>query len=158
MPLLSTEVRAAANETKEVSADVEPKSEVATEAINEIKQASTTTATDEKVSLPTKPVKKRKSASFFSCFGNKKSKASTEQQGQPIVEQAKQTSTDLTIPSPAAEPAEEKPKLDYAILPDGKRIYIDAFRDRPGLDMSYQPNDFDTRFTMPIVRIDKNPK
>ncbi|CAF1545270.1 unnamed protein product, partial [Adineta steineri] len=46
----------------------------------------------------------------------------------------------------------ERTTTDYSILPDGKRIYIDAFRDRPGLDMSYKPNDFETRFVLPITK------
>lgn len=43
--------------------------------------------------------------------------------------------------------------VNYGILPDGRRIYIDSFRDRPGMDMSYQPADFDQRFVLPQVRI-----
>jgi hypothetical protein len=107
--------------------------------------------TKEEQPTTTKPVhiKKRKSAGLFSCFRNKKAKASTEQRGPPTV----------TPPSVAATTVhttnsiQEKPTIDYAILPDGKRIYIDTFRDRPGLDMSYKPNDFDTRFVLPVVRI-----
>lgn len=97
-------------------------------------------------------IKKRKSTGLLSCFGNKKTKASTEQRGQPTVSSATVAVQPQTTVSQTATSIREKPAVDYAILPDGKRIYIDSFRDRPGLDMSYTPNDFDNRFVLPVVR------
>ncbi len=100
---------------------------------------------------PTVHLKKRKSSghgSLLSCFRSKKSKAGTEQQGQPTI-----VISPSNIPQKTTKSVEEKPTIDYSILPDGKRIYIDVFRDRPGLDMSYKPNDFENRFVLPIVRI-----
>ena len=93
-------------------------------------------------------LKKRKSPGVFSCFGNKKAKAS---KGQPTI--AASSANSSTIAQQTTTPIEEKPAIDYAILSDGKRVYIDAFRDRPGLDMSYKPDDFDNRFVLPTVRI-----
>ena len=97
-------------------------------------------------------VKKRKSTGLFSCFGNKKAKASTEQHGQSTV-----TSPSAIVITGAhplqTDSVPEKPTVDYAILPDGKRIYIDNFRERAGLDMSYKPDDFDNRFVLATVRI-----
>lgn len=93
-------------------------------------------------------LKKRKSPGVFSCFGNKKAKAS---KGQPTI--AASSANSPTIAQQTTTPIEEKPAIDYAILSDGKRVYIDAFRDRPGLDMSYKPDDFDNRFVLPPVRI-----
>ncbi len=104
---------------------------------------------------PTVHLKKRKSSghgSFLSCFRSKKSKAGTEQQGQPIVQSTTVISSS-NIPQKNAKSVEERPIIDYSILPDGKRIYIDVFRDRPGLDMSYKPNDFENRYVLPTVRI-----
>jgi hypothetical protein len=100
-------------------------------------------------------IKKRKSTGLCSCFGNKKAKASTEQRGQPIVVTAPSTAVtnQAAVTNQTTTSIQEKPTVDYAILSDGKRTYIDAFRDRPGLDMSYKPNDFDTRFILPAVRI-----
>lgn len=100
---------------------------------------------------PTVFIKKRKSdgsGGLLSCFKSKKPKPGTEQQGQPTV-----LTTQTSVQQQTTKPIEEKPMIDYSILPDGKRIYIDAFRDRPGLDMSYQPNDFENRFVLPVVRI-----
>lgn len=106
-------------------------------------------------------IKKRKTTSggnLFSCFKSKKVKAANEQQGLPTIaaeeknlvtttkEEEKLTTTNIGI-------VQEKPSIDYAMTLDGKRIYIDAFRDRPGMDMSYRPNDFDERFVLPSVRI-----
>jgi hypothetical protein len=98
-------------------------------------------------------IKKRKSTGFLSCFGNKKAKASKEQQGQPTITPSTVVINPQTTVLQTTNSIEEKPTIDYTILPDGKRFYIDAFRDRPGLDMSYKPNDFDTRFFLPVVRI-----
>jgi hypothetical protein len=98
-------------------------------------------------------VKKRKSGGLFSCFGNKKAKASTEQQGPSTVAPPSTSATAQTTVSQTTKSVQEKPSIDYAILPDGKRIYIDSYRERPGLDMSYKPNEFDTRFVLPVVRI-----
>ncbi len=98
-------------------------------------------------------IKKRKSTGLFSCFGNKKAKASTEQRGQPTVIPS---SVGLTTVQTTIS-IQEKPTIDYAILLDGKRVYIDTFRDRPGLDMAYKPNDFDNRFVLPVVRIYQKP-
>ncbi len=99
-------------------------------------------------------VKKRKSTGLFSCFRNKKAKASTEQRGQPTITPPPSVDvTNQTIVVQTTNSLQEKPTVDYAILPDGKRIYIDVFRERADLDMSYKPNDFDTRFVVPIVRI-----
>lgn len=111
--------------------------------------------TVKKEDRPSTPVyiKKRKSTGLFSCFGNKKAKASTEQHGKPIVTTSPAVVTSQTTVVQTQSSIQEKPIVDYAILPDGKRIYIDAFRERPGLDMSYKPNDFDSRFVLPIVRI-----
>jgi len=97
-------------------------------------------------------VKKRKSSTsggLLSCFKSKKPKPGTEQQGQPTV---LATETNV-LQEQITKSIEEKPVIDYSILPDGKRIYIDAFRDRPGLDMSYRPNNFENRYILPIVRI-----
>lgn len=101
---------------------------------------------------PATPVylKKRKSTGFFSCFGNKKAKAS---KGQPTITPSSVDINPQTTVLQTTNSIQEKPAIDYAILPDGKRMYIDAFRDRPGVDMSYKPNDFDTRFILPVVRI-----
>ncbi|CAF3536047.1 unnamed protein product [Rotaria sordida] len=93
-------------------------------------------------------IKKRKSTGRFSCFGNKKAKASLEQQNQPIIT----SSITLDNNQQINIPFQEKPTIDYTILPDGKRIYIDVFRDRPGLDMSYKPKDFDTQFVLPVTK------
>jgi hypothetical protein len=90
---------------------------------------------------------------LFSCFGNKKAKASTEQQGPSTVAPPSTSATAQTTVSQTTKSVQEKPSIDYAILPDGKRIYIDSYRERPGLDMSYKPNEFDTRFVLPVVRI-----
>ncbi|CAF1563755.1 unnamed protein product, partial [Adineta ricciae] len=82
----------------------------------------------------------------------KKPKAGTEQQGQSPVKPTILVS-EPSSPQEAMKSFDERTTTDYSILPDGKRIYIDAFRDRPGLDMSYKPNDFETRFVLPIVRL-----
>jgi len=105
----------------------------------------------DKTPPPSTPVyiKKRKSSSsggLLSCFKSKKPKPGTEQQGQPTTVLVTQTSVQQ-------KPIQEKPLIDYSVLPDGRRIYIDVFRDRPGLDMSYRPNDFENRFVLPVVRI-----
>jgi hypothetical protein len=104
---------------------------------------------------PSTPVyiKKRKATGLFSCFGNKKAKASTEQRGQPTLTPSSAGVTPQTTVMQTTSSIQEKPIINYAILPDGKRTYIDAFRDRPGLDMSYKPDDFDNRFVLPVVRI-----
>lgn len=93
-------------------------------------------------------MKKRKSTGVFSCFGKKKVKASIEETSQPIVK----TLTNIHNNQQVKSIIDEKPIIDYKILPDGKRIYIDVFHDRPGLDMTYRPTDFDTRFVLPVVR------
>ncbi|CAF1071080.1 unnamed protein product [Rotaria magnacalcarata] len=90
-------------------------------------------------------LKKRKSTGLFSCFGNKKAKASID---QPIILSSTTVDKDQQIKTSI----EEKPVVDYTVLPDGKRIYIDVFRNRPGLDMSYKPNDFDTQFVFPVTK------
>jgi hypothetical protein len=114
--------------------------------------AAAVVVSKEKTPPPTPvQVKKRKSSGtggLLSCFKSKKPKAGSEQQGQPTI-----LVSQPSIPQQIVKPIEEKPMIDYAILPDGKRIYIDAFQARPGLDMSYKPNDFDNRFVLPIVRI-----
>lgn len=95
-------------------------------------------------------VKKRKSTSsggLLSCFKSKKPKSGTEQQGQPTI-----VVTQAATTQESGKSTEDKPTVDYSILPDGRRIYIDAFRDRPGLNMSYRPDDFDNRFVLPTVR------
>ncbi len=109
----------------------------------------------DKTPPPSTPVyiKKRKSSGgssggLLSCFKSKKPKPGTEQQGQPTI-----VVTQTSIQQETKKSIEEKPLIDYSILPDGKRIYIDSFRDRPGLDMSYKPKDFENRFVLPIVRI-----
>ena len=99
-------------------------------------------------SIERKKRKSTSSASLLSCFKNKKPKAGTEQQGQPTV-----AVNEPVVTTTSSSSRQEKPMVDYAILPDGKRIYIDAFRERPGMDMSYKPNDFDERFILPTVRI-----
>ena len=108
------------------------------------------TAMDLSSKFKQEQIKKRKSTRIFSCFGNKKVKASTEQHGQTTLSNIdnnhiQQTTTTTTT-------TQEKPKVDHGILSDGKRIYIDIFRDRLGYDMSYKPNNFDTQFVVPIVR------
>ncbi|CAF3706455.1 unnamed protein product [Rotaria socialis] len=90
-------------------------------------------------------VKKRKSTGLFSCFGNKKAKSSID---QPIIMSSTTVDKDPQIKTSI----EEKSVVDYTVLPDGKRIYIDVFRNRPGLDMSYKPNDFDTQFVLPLTK------
>ena len=110
-------------------------------------EKSTATAVDAK--------KKRKSTGLFSCFSSKKSKASTEQQGRPIVTADSAAPGPVTHVSQTDDALRENPSIDYAVLPDGKRIYIDTFRDRPGVDMSYKPDDFDARFVLPVVRINQ---
>jgi hypothetical protein len=100
-------------------------------------------------------VKKRKSGGtggLLSCFKSKKPKVGTEQQGQPTIQPTVLVSQ-ASIPQQKTKPVETRPVVDYAVLPDGKRIYIDVFRDRPGLDMTYKPNDFKNRFVLPVVRI-----
>ncbi|CAF1620683.1 unnamed protein product [Adineta ricciae] len=97
-------------------------------------------------------IKKRKSTGLFSCFGNKKAKASTEQTGQSTIIAPPVVATTETNIVQTKSPIEERPVIDYTILPDGKRIYIDAFQDRPGLDMSYRPENFDTQFVLPITK------
>ncbi|CAF4484805.1 unnamed protein product [Rotaria sp. Silwood1] len=94
-------------------------------------------------------MKKRKSTGLLSCFGNKKAKASIEQHKQPIIK----PSITLDNNQQINIPIQEKSTIDYTILPDGKRIYIDVFRDRPGLDMSYKPKDFDTQFVLPVTKL-----
>jgi hypothetical protein len=94
-------------------------------------------------------MKKRKSVGtggLLSCFKSKKPKSETEQQGQPTVV-VSQTSTIQE----KRKSFEKKPMIDCSILPDGKRIYIDAFRDRPGMDMAYKPENFESRFFLPVV-------
>ncbi|CAF3379296.1 unnamed protein product [Rotaria sp. Silwood1] len=98
------------------------------------------------------PIKKRKSSgSLLACFKSKKPKAGTEQQGQATIQSTTAVSETNTTQQPS-KPSEEKPIIDYSVTQDGKRIYIDAFRDRPGLDMSYKPNDFENRFVLPIAK------
>ncbi len=95
-------------------------------------------------------VKKRKSTGtggLLSCFKSKKPKSGTEQQGQPTV-----VVTQTITTEEKRKPIEEKPMIDYSIKSDGKRIYIDVFRDRPGMDMSYRPDNFDNRFELPVVK------
>jgi hypothetical protein len=108
---------------------------------------------------PATPVdlRKRKSTGLFACFGSKKAKASSEQRGASTIAAPSALPLSETNVEQTRESAEEKPVVDYAIAPDGKRIYIDAFRDRPGLDMSYKPENFDSQFVLPIVRIDYKP-
>ncbi|CAF0958978.1 unnamed protein product [Rotaria sordida] len=111
---------------------------------------TTTTATV----TATAPIKKRKSSgsgSLLACFKSKKPKAGTEQQGQATIQPTTIVSG-TNISQQPVKPIEAKPVIDYSITPDGKRIYIDAFRDRPGLDMSYKPNDFENRFVLPIAK------
>ena len=98
-------------------------------------------------------VKKRKSstnAGLLACFKSKKPKAGTEQQGQPTVAAATETVAPVVTVTTVAR---QTPLIDYGILPDGKRIYIDQYRDRPDMDMSYKPADFDQRFVLPTVSI-----
>ncbi|CAF2544234.1 unnamed protein product [Rotaria sp. Silwood2] len=100
------------------------------------------------------PIKKRKSSGsggLLACFKSKKPKAGTEQQGQATIQPTTIVSR-ANISQQPSKPIEEKPVIDYSVTQDGKRIYIDAFRDRPGLDMSYKPNDFENRFILPIVK------
>ena len=107
------------------------------------------TATTQLKSPSTVQVKKRKSTGsggLLSCFKSKKPKSGTEQQGQPTIVVTQPVTT-----QEMSKPTEEKLAMDYSILPDGRRIYIDAFRDRPGLNMSYRPSDFDNRFVLPVV-------
>jgi hypothetical protein len=106
-------------------------------------------------SPPTTPVyiKKRKSTGnigLFSCFKSKKPKSGSEQHGQPTLPINETNMPTATIVT------NERPLIDYAILPDGRRVYIDAFRARPGLDMSYQPHDFNDRFVLPIVSVNEH--
>ena len=115
----------------------------------EPEQIVTATVTKPKPPSPIQ-VKKRKSTGtggLLSCFKSKKPKSGTEQQGQPTVAPTQTITTQET-----SKPIEQKPVVDFSILPDGRRIYIDAFRDRQGLDMSYKPQDFDNRFVLPVVR------
>lgn len=94
-------------------------------------------------------IKKRKSPGIFSCFRSKKAKMSSEQRGQPTVA----ATTVAVVDQQKVDPVEEKPvTIDHTILPDGRRIYIDSYCERPGLDMSYKPDDFDNRFVLPVVR------
>ncbi|CAF1501450.1 unnamed protein product [Adineta ricciae] len=99
---------------------------------------------------PSVHAKKRKSSGgLFSCFRSKKPKSGTEQQGSATVK----PTILVSEPNSPQEPAKsivEKTMVDYSITSDGKRIYIDAFRDRPGMDMSYRPDDFEDRFVLPI--------
>ena len=62
------------------------------------------------------------------------------------------SSTVVSAEKNPPQPIQETSAIDPTLLPDGKRIYIDVFRDRPGLDMSYKPNDFDSQFVLPVVR------
>ncbi|UJR10546.1 hypothetical protein I4U23_014746 [Adineta vaga] len=128
---------------------VSPTQEIALTTVHKEKTPSSS-------SLPPSPpvvqVKKRKSSGgLLSCFRSKKPKAGTEQQGPSPVKP-----TILIIePSSPQEPVKsivETTVTDYSITPDGKRIYIDAFRDRPGMDMSYRPDDFESRFVLPITK------
>ena len=113
-----------------------------------------TSAPTKEKTPPTTPVvqvKKRKSnasGGLLSCFKSKKPKSGTEQQGPPTIVVTQTTKTEEIT-----KPLAQRPLVDYSILPDGKRIYIDAFRDRPGLDMSYKPDDFENRFVLPVVRM-----
>ncbi len=114
---------------------------------------TTATASKEQISPAPTPVyiKKRKSSGtggLLSFFKSKKPKPTTEQQG-PSTVAVPQTSA----PEQPKRPVEEKPIVDYAILPNGKRLYIDIFRDRPGLNMAYKPDDFENRYVLPVVRI-----
>jgi hypothetical protein len=107
-----------------------------------------TTTTTTTTTAPAQ-VKKRKSpgtGGLLSCFKSKKPKSGTEQQGPPTVI-VSQTITK----EEKRKLIEEKPIIDCAILTDGKRIYIDAFRDRPGMDMSYRPENFENRYALPVV-------
>ena len=122
-----------------------------TENLEKKSETIETVVRNDEQTATTVDVKKRKSPGVFSCFGNKKAKAS---KGQPTINAPLTNITAQTIiQQTSTTPVEEKPPVDYAILPDGKRIYIDAFRDRSGLDMSYKPDDFDNRFVLPAVRI-----
>ncbi|CAF4381182.1 unnamed protein product, partial [Rotaria magnacalcarata] len=118
------------------------------------KENLSSTTSSSTATITKTPIKKRKSSghgSFLTCFRSKKSKAGTEQQGQAIIQPTvvvcQTTSSEQIIKS-----TQEKSSIDYAVTPDGKRIYIDTFRDRPGLDMSYKPNDFENRFVLPISK------
>ncbi|CAF3765097.1 unnamed protein product, partial [Rotaria magnacalcarata] len=118
------------------------------------KENLSSTTSSSTATITKTPIKKRKSSghgSFLTCFRSKKSKAGTEQQGQAIIQPTvvvcQTTSSEQIIKS-----TQEKSSIDYAVTPDGKRIYIDTFRDRPGLDMSYKPNDFENRFVLPIPK------
>jgi hypothetical protein len=84
---------------------------------------------------------------YYLVLKVKKPKPGTEQQGQPTI-----VVTQTSIQQETKKSIEEKPLIDYSILPDGKRIYIDSFRDRPGLDMSYRPKDFENRFVLPVTK------
>jgi hypothetical protein len=138
----------------DLSTDVDQQTTANADFNKDLIQPATTSSVDtnEKLSAVSDHIKKRKSSGLFSCFGSKKSKASTEQQGPPIVATRPSIIANETCLSQAIDSVEEHPKTDFALLPDGKRIYIDVFRDRPGLNMSYQPTDFDNRFALPAVR------
>ncbi|CAF3400959.1 unnamed protein product [Rotaria socialis] len=124
------------------------------ENLSSTPSSATTTTTTTTTTITKAPIKKRKSSghgSFLTCFRSKKSKAGTEQQGQAII-QPTVVVCQISSPEKIMKPTHEKCSIDYAVTPDGKRIYIDTFRDRPGLDMSYKPNDFENRFVLPISK------
>ena len=111
--------------------------------------------------LPSPPLttvattKKRKSSgssNLLACFKSKKPKSGTEQQGEPTI-QPTVSSNEKIVPQQTVEPTKEKPVIDYATTQDGKRIYIDVFRDRPNFNMSYKPHDFENRYILPVVSI-----
>lgn len=123
----------------------------------ERKRESVSQTVESKHEQPSTPIyiKKRKSPGIFSCFRSKKAKTSSEQHGQPTVEPTTAVAVEPQTTSPTTE---EKPvATDLAVLPDGRRLYIDSYRERPGLDMSYKPDDFDNRFVLPVVRISEMP-
>lgn len=139
---------------------------VSTKSMQEVEVVSSSVSKKDKASAETPVyIKKRKSTShagLLSCFRSKKPKSTTEQQGQPTI--AAPIVEETATAEVAAKPVEttttniavvnnNKSTVDYALLPDGRRIYIDSFRDRPGMDMSYEPADFDQRFVLPQVRI-----
>ena len=115
-------------------------------------ETSTALKKDKSPPIERKKRKSMSSASLLSCFKSKKPKAGTEQLGQATLP-ANQTTTTTAVAAASKSAVPEKPMIDYAVLPDGKRIYIDAFRERTGMDMSYRPDDFERRFILPTVRI-----
>ncbi|CAF0835651.1 unnamed protein product [Didymodactylos carnosus] len=114
------------------------------------------------VHLKSEPVetKKRKSSGtggLFACFGSKKSKSDTiraSTSGQAPVD--KPTTPTASAPifiqqTSASTIPPKSPVADCFLTKDGKRIYIDEYRERPGLDMSYVPPNFETNYFKPQV-------